>query len=424
MQTAGIIAEFNPFHNGHALLIQTLHRQNCPAILCTMSGPFTQRGEASVCSKWARAQMAVLEGVDLVIELPFFYAVRSAYEFARGGIHLLYSLGTTHLAFGSEYTDENSLSQIAGILSEEPAPYVESLHKYLQTGMGFAAARTAALQEFFSPPEKAGHLTTLLHAPNTILALEYLHVLKDTHFPMAPFIAARTGAGYHDETMQSLASAQAVRRFLYQNTSGNNKEILHQALPESSFHLLQQEIHRGRCPIQMPAFDFMVLSQIRKSSPAELSKIFEMREGLENRIFKQAFHCGTLEDLVQAVSGRRYPHSRIRRLLLYILMGLTQKQADFLQSEIFPRYVHVLAASKQGLQYIKQLKSQPDCPVFLSGGREIRRFLQQTDPGLAVSQAMLRLDLQASNLYALGFPQPGQRMGDTDFHEGAFFLKH
>ncbi len=413
MKTVGIIAEFNPFHQGHAYLLEQVRERGADQIVCVMSGPFTQRGEAAICDKWARARMAVHNGADLVVELPFGYAARSAYEFAHGGIHLLKALGITQLAFGCETSNLTLLKQIAQILSEEPEYYVQLLHKNLQSGKGFAASRADALQEYF--PKHAENLAVLLRSPNAILALEYLHVLIADQFAIEPWLIPRKGAAYHDENLQHFASARAIRSHIY--TNPRSLSLLQSTMPETAYDILQDEIHAGRCPFQTAVLDAMVLSRLRTTSPKYWTSIFEMREGIENRILKFLNTCGTVADLVCSVAGRRYPHSRIRRLFLYAWLELTQDQADAFRLAAPPAYAHVLAANAKGLQQLRQLTATGKSPYILSSGRELRNFLKQPDSNLRVSQELLQLNLKVTGLYSLGYPDPACRIGDQDFRQ-------
>lgn len=413
MKTVGIITEFNPFHNGHAYLFNQIRKQGADIIICVMSGPFTQRGEAALCSKWVRARMAVQCGADLVAELPVAYAVRSAYDFARGGIYLLQALGAQHLAFGCETPDLSLLKQLAQILAEEPPIYRQRLQQNLRSGKGFAAARTAALQECLSSKSEA--IVALLHAPNTILALEYLHVLTAESIPLKPWLIPRQGAGYHDTNLQHFASAQAIRSHLYAQPQALSP--LKTAMPEAAYLLLQEEITQGRAPFQITSWDVMLLSRLRMTSVQELALIFEMREGLENRILKTAYACGTVEQLVQAVSGRRYPRSRIRRLLLYAWLGLTQQQAAAFQQDFPLRYAHILAANINGQRWMQKLHTQSPEFSLLSSGRELRNFLHQPHSELQTAQELLQFNLKATSLYHLGMPNPSARVGDSDFRQ-------
>lgn len=409
MDAVGIISELNPFHNGHAHLIRTLREHGAETVLCAMSGNFTQRGEAALCSKWARAEMAMQGGADLVVELPFLYAVRNARDFARGGVQLLSALGCRQLAFGCETTDHALLSELTALLSEEPLPYKEELHRRLNAGQGFAAARSAALCACM--PEKANRIAQLLHQPNTILALEYLQAITRYAPHITPIPVERIGAGYHDPVLQPFASATAIRQRLYAQPILSPE--IQQAVPAATAAVLQREIHAGRCPFRLSVLDTMLLSTLRLKKAESLSPLLDMREGLENSLLKYADRCGTAEELVQAVSGKRYPKSRIRRLLLYALFAVTEGQVRSMEALPLPPYAHILAANEHGMRYLRQLAhTTPALPPLLFSGRELRRFLS-TAPDAAVKQ--LQLDLQASRLYTLGYPEPSRRIGDEDF---------
>ncbi len=409
-QAVGIIAEFNPFHNGHAYLFSTLRARGLSPIVCVMSGPFTQRGEAALCTKWARAAMARACGADLVVALPFFSACRSAGEFAAGGIRLLRALGVRHLAFGCETADRLLLDKIARLIAEEPPVYKATLRAKLKTGAGFAAARAAAIAAAL--PEAGEGLPALLKAPNTILALEYLRVLQEEGNPLTPVLIPRTGAGYHDETLQALASAAAIRGALYRG------EDVAAAMPPAALACLEAEISAGRAPFQPGVLDTLILGRLRLLEETQPESIFEMGEGLHHRIPQAATAAGTFEDCVARLSGKRYPKSRIRRLLLYTLLGLTREKADAFHSLTAPPFAQILALTPAGQAHLKTLNPKT-APVLLASGRELRRFLHNpATPEPA--RTLLQLELKAEALYRLGLPDPQARRGDADYYLGAF----
>jgi len=406
MAVLGIIAEFNPFHNGHLHLLQEANkREQFSATICVMSGNFLQRGEAALCNKWSRTAMALQAGADLVIELPFGFAVRSAYYFARGAIQLLQRTGVvTHLAFGSESGQLSELQNLAHYLSNESPAYQAELKQHLAQGISFASARSLALQSLI--PDT--NLHNLLLQPNNILALEYLHVLEEENVSIVPFTILRQGSGYHSPELSPMASASAIRLALL---AGENLETMATTLPPSSLALLQQEIQNGRAPISMDALEQALLLKLRSSSSADLVNIYELSEGLENRILQGAMQCGTLKELKHFIKSKRYSLTRINRILLYILLELHSSQITSFD-KYGPMYLHVLGFSTQGQKILQEIKNKSALRI-LNRGSEVKQACQdQSDPGL---QSMLNLDVRATDIYTLLYPDPRHRKGGQDF---------
>ena len=213
MKTIGIIAEYNPFHNGHAYQIAELKRKtNADFVVIAMSGDFVQRGAPAIIDKYCRAEMALLCGADLVIELPAVWAVSSAEDFAMAGVTLFDKMGCIDgICFGAESDQLPQLKSIAGVLAEEPDIYRSALSSYLKKGLAFPAARAAALSDYFKSTGM-NFLISILDTPNNILAVEYLKALKRRNSAMTPILIPRAGSGYHDTTINTpTASASAIR---------------------------------------------------------------------------------------------------------------------------------------------------------------------------------------------------------------------
>jgi phosphate acetyltransferase len=274
MAVLGIVAEFNPFHNGHLHLVQeALKKESFSAAVCVMSGNFLQRGEPALCDKWSRAEMAVRCGLDLVIELPFCFAVRSAWHFARGAVNLLAQTGVvTHLAFGSESGDITRLNAIASVLASEPDEFKTSLRSQLDKGLNYPAARSLALQDYLSSTPDLEHL---LIGPNNILSIEYLRVIKENCLPMIPLTIPRQG-NYHDPSLGYFPSATAIRKSLEQNQS---LQHIAPAMPKNCLERLKKDISLGRAPVHSDALEQAIFFQLRSRSTAQLQEIYEVADG-------------------------------------------------------------------------------------------------------------------------------------------------
>lgn len=408
MSIIGIVAEFNPFHNGHQYLMQSI-RENCHSdgIICVMSGSFVQRGEPAICNKWARTRMALAQGADLVIELPFCFAVRSAYSFARGSVRLLERTGVvTHLAFGSESGQIDELQTIADLIANESPMFKQRLKQALDQGHSFPAARTQALKAVLPIPSL--DLDHLLSQSNNILALEYLRVISEEHMQIIPMTVPRLGSSYNSQEISSYASASALRNAILQ---GQSLEDLRHALPTSSLQNLKQEIEAGRAPIRSDQLEQIILYKLRTIPVQELSEIHELTEGLEHRIQEAAVHAGSLEELRQSIKSKRYSMTRIDRALLYTIFHFTAQQAKSFD-EAGPLYHHILGFSAKGQKILQEMRNKSTIPTF-SRGSDVKAYWQTAENPLL--HTMLDLDLTASNIYSLLYPQKQYRQGYADF---------
>lgn len=345
MRTLGIIAEYNPLHNGHLY-----HMQQCREIaqadniVVVMSGNFTQRGEAAVLDKWTRSRLAVENGADLVVELPFAYAVNSAEYFAKGGVRILEALGCTHIGFGAESGTLDQLQSIAELTARESDEYKKELQKHLSEGTTYARAKEKAAAELYG-----GEVAELTQTPNNILAIEYLRQMHLCGSKMQPVMITRKGAGYHDESPEGgFASATAIRNSLSEEERRayvpENVDRALEAAPrqENYFHLIQ--------------------SKIISSTAEQLARVFSMSEGLENRILDQIRKSGTLDELVENVKSKRYPETRIRRILCQMLMGLTDFEDEF--------YARLLAANTDGTAFLKKAKKESGIRIITNINKE------------------------------------------------------
>lgn len=406
MNVLGIIAEFNPFHNGHLHLLQEA-KKSVPdaACICVMSGNFLQRGDAALCNKWSRAEMAINAGADLVLELPFCFAVRSAYYFARGAIQLLERTGVvTHLPFGSESGNLEELQRIATIISNEGQDYQTHLKKHLAQGTGFARARSLTLQSIIKNPD----LHNIWLQPNNILALEYLHVLTETGSRITALTIPRRGPGYHSDELSAFASASAIRMALI---NGQNLTQIAPGVPPGTLHLLANEIAAGRAPIKIESLGQSILLQLRLAFAPQLAQIYEVSEGLENRILKAAEHSVSLEELRQSIKSKRYTLSRINRILLYSMLNLSKDQVVRFDDS-GPLYLHVLGFSPSGQKILQEIKFKSLLPIFSRGSAVKKAHQDDSNPLL---QAMLDLDRRATDIYTLLYPNPETRQGGLDF---------
>lgn len=371
MKISAVIAEYNPLHRGHAYHMAKTRRQTgCDALIVLMSGNFVQRGEPAVFDKWTRARLALRAGADLVIELPVSYACASAERFASGAVAILNGLRCIDaLSFGSETANLSLLQELADMLAEEPPAYRAALADALSRGLSFPAARSQAVQATFPHPE----VRDILASPNAILGLEYLKALKKTGSSIRPAVIPRRGSQYLAEGLDGeFSSALAIRRALRE---GRWAEAALTEPPE--FY---------PPPVFPDSLSLPLLYALRCAAPGELSQIYGMAEGLENKLAAVSKIARNREELLAAMKSRRHPYTRLSRLLLACFFGITTGQIQSIDAQ--PPYARVLGIRQERRDLLSHLAQHSRIPV-ITQPREDR-----LSPGLA-------LDIRASDLYGL-----------------------
>lgn len=413
MRATGIIAEYNPFHNGHAYhALQARACSDADVVIAVMSGHITQRGEIAVFDKWERAKSAVAEGVDLVLELPTVFAVRSAQYFATGGVQLLHRLGVVdHLSFGAEEANLDLLQAAAEALENQSV--IDQLKQNLRDGKSYAAAVAEALVSHTCTTD------SLIQSPNNILGIEYLRAIKK-HAPyMKALPIRRIGSRYHDTAMSGkFSSATALRHALRQSIIPPTDVLT--SLPDYSSKTIRQLFASGWAPTNSSYLDPAILSKIRRLTDHQLQTFPELSEGLENRLRKAADQAGTVADLLLRLKSKRYPYSRLQRVLAHLLLGTTSWQlAEF--DATGPLYARVLALNSRGQRALRVISRHAEIPIVT----KTTKFLNTRTYHSGVFnllQAMLAVDVTATDLFALCLPNPANRKGGIDFCRSAFHL--
>lgn len=399
LHTVGLIVEYNPLHNGHVHYFKEAKRlSGADTAIAVMSGNFLQRGEPAIVSKWARTEMALHMGADLVLELPVAYAVQPAEWFAYGAVSLLAATGVvTHLCFGTEAGSLDELAPLAGLLAEESRGLKAALAAELAGGASFpaaftaAAASLAAAEGFPAPAEEAREL---LLQPNNTLGLHYLIALRRLGSRIAPLTIPRQGAGYHDPAPGegSIASATAVRRLL--ETDGG-LDSARPYLPAYTAEVLAREFAAGRGPVTWEQFRRPLFHQLLLLSPRQLAQLHEVTEGLEHRIRKVLPELPELsvEALLAALKTKRYTRTKLQRMLVHILLGSLQDDMTPEKLAYGPDHIRVLGFSDEGQKLLKQMKATASLPVVTR------------TPGFAAEG--LARDIKASSIYANALPGAG-----------------
>jgi predicted nucleotidyltransferase len=405
VSVVGIIVEYNPLHNGHvhhyAKAKEISGAKHAVAIL---SGPFLQRGEPGIVSKFARAEMALAMGADLVIELPVSYAVQPAEWFAFGSVALLHATGVVDsLCFGTESGTLDLLLPLSRILAEESTELQERISVYLNEGMNYPAAysRAAADAAGFSGMEN--EILDVLQQPNHTLGLHYLIALKRLASPLRPFTIPRIHAGYHDKmpAHSAIASATAVRRMLLEQDLGAAAPYL----PESTLDILAREFREGRGPVTWDSFRGPLLHSLLISSPQDLASFHEVTEGLEHRLRRllPTLKEPVVDELLKALKTKRYTHTKLQRMLSHILLQHTKEEMAPSALAAGPGYLRVLGFSSGGQELLKKMKKTASLPVIVKTS--------------SFEHPQLELDIRASAAYANAFPNPEVRHIFRDYLE-------
>ncbi len=393
MTVTAIIAEFNPFHNGHQLLAQAAREAGGKnsAVVAILSGNWVQRGAPALLPKGARARAALLSGIDLVVELPLAHAMSTAERFAYGGIALAEALGCVDfLAFGSETGALPPLEQCAAALLD---PKVDAaLREGLGEGLSYAAARQQAVARHLGEEAAAP-----LSRPNDTLAVQYLYELQRRKSPIRPFTIPRQGARHHDPR-EDEGSATASAAWVRERFQSGDLEAALPYLPPASWESLEQAVETGRwadpAKLELP-----LLAALRRMEPRDFAALPDLSEGLENRLWSAAGQGASLEEVLDLAVTKRYPRARLRRALLAACLGIPKEA-----SRQPPPYLRVLGMNQRGAAVLSQAKKTASLPVSHSLARLERLG------GRAGETA--RLEARATDLHGLLFREPVPRGTD------------
>lgn len=305
MSVIGIVCEFNPFHNGHKYLIDTVKKDG-DIVVCVMSGNYVQRGEPSIFPKEYRIRAALLNGADAVIELPFLFATASAEQFSTGAVTILNAMGCDKIAFGTENTTVSQLEKAVDIMLS--SDFDSKIKTYLEKGVSYPTARQMAFDEYTCECD--------ISTSNNILAIEYMTAIKKNNYSITPVAVSRKGAGYNDNfAVDTLASATHVRSLI------NSGDCFSEYVPQNAYEIYKEAIECGDF-LSEDKFNITALSQLR-ASKNDLSHIGNMAEGLENRIESAIKTSSTLGELYDKVKTKRFTHSRVRRAVLSSIFSVT-----------------------------------------------------------------------------------------------------
>ncbi|AVP53693.1 UPF0348 protein [Clostridium tetani] len=385
MNITGVIVEYNPFHNGHLYhLNKTKEITDCDGIIAVMSGHFVQRGSPALLDKWTRAKLALLNGVDLVLELPTIYSTSSAEFFAYGATSLLDGINiVNNLCFGSELGNIDIILKTSKILQEEPLSFKEDLKNFIDKGISFPNAREKALINFMRKEKNSFDFNNVLCLSNNILALEYCKNLFKINSNIKPFTVKRQGSHYNCLHLRdNLSSATAIREYI-----GNNENLdnLVKSVPETVLNMLKN-FQNEQCKFPFEEDMFTYIKHKYFSNTGSIENLPDVSEGIHNRIYRALDTCNTLKEAMDMIKTKRYTYTRIKRILCHYFIGMDMINSDELRRKPCP-YARILGFNRKGQDILKLIKKSSNIPII----NKIPKTINNT----------LKLDINATKCYSL-----------------------
>ncbi|WP_250278725.1 nucleotidyltransferase [[Clostridium] colinum] len=349
----GIITEYNPFHNGHKLHIEkSKEKTNSKYCIVVMSGNFSQRSEPAIFDKYIRTKMALLNGADIVLELPLTFATASAELFSLGAIDILDKTNIVkNICFGSEEGLLDNFLEVSNILSNEPHLFKQSLNNFLNEGLSFPKARLKALQNITNKP------LNFLEEPNNILAIEYLKAINKLNSKIIPKTIKRENSNFHSNNINgNIASATAIRYAIFNNDYDNIKNVM----PKNCFDIIQNIL-----PHNIPTLDKYtnILKYILKTTNIEnIKQIADITEGIENKIIEN-IDSPSITSLISNIKSKRYTYTKLQRAILHIILNITKEDQIYLKQNL-NSYIRVLGFKKSSSHLLKDLTTNAKVPII------------------------------------------------------------
>lgn len=385
MDSVGIVAEYNPFHNGHQYQLQMAKKNtDSNIVIAIMSGNFLQRGEPALVSKWARTKMALQLGVDLVIELPYAFTIQKAENFAFGAVFILNAMKCKKICFGSESGDITTFYETYDFIENHKDDYEKYIRSFIHTGMSYPKALSEAFKKLNPKID-----TIDLSKPNNILGYYYLSAASVINPAIKLYTIKRKNANYHDAffNQSDIASATSIRKAIQQN---NSLEAIKAFIPSQTFQELRNykkefnQFHTWEN--YWPFLQYKLLTMNKN----EVEAIYEVEEGLENRLLKAARTSENFTAFMKKIKTKRYTWTRLQRVCVHILTN-TQKQTIKMIGQT-PEYLRLLGMTNNGRDYLRKIKK--DLPITL-----ISKISSHDN-------VMLSLDIKATDIYAHALKEP------------------
>ncbi len=404
MKTVGVIAEFNPFHNGHAYLIDKAREiTGADHVVIIMSGNFVQRGAPAFMDKFTRTAIALENNADLVLELPLCYSMASAAYFATGAVNTLDKLNVIdYLCFGSENDDIHLLNLISDIIIQEDECYSEALQSYLKTGMSFSKSRENAIIKSLSLRGvniSSEELSLIISSPNSILAIEYIIAIKKSGSKMIPIPIKRSDNGYHSLDFDGhFASASAIRKLFTGKsifTFNNIRETLYDIVPANCMELLENE-YKKTYPVLPEDFSSLIGNALitAKYDYTDLNNLFDITDDLANRISNLTGSYTDFDSFVNTCNSTIFTSSRISRILFYLLFKYTKEDYFTFKEDGYVYYFRVLGFNKSHNDLLTEMKTCSDIPLITK--------LSNSVPLLSENgKRMISLNMMADEIYRM-----------------------
>lgn len=400
MKVAAVIAEYNPFHNGHAYQLQKLKQETqADYILVIMSGNFVQRGTPAIMDKYMRTDIALHCGADLVIELPVLFSCSSAEFFASGSIAMLNALNCVdYLGFGCENVKLDTFNQIAAILNNEPLFYKNTLKSFLKKGLSFPKARENALKEYIKEYRlNIDSIDSFIHSPNNILAIEYLRQINSTGSRIKPVGIQRLGADYKDSELNSTcSSASAIRQILQTgNPAGIRETKKH--MPQYAYHKLSEE-YLKTFPVINNDFSLLLKYKLLLESDHDYQCYLDVCPDFSQKIKKQ-LHCyEDFDSFIKILKSKDITYTRICRDLLHILLNIKNEDIALIKKEGYAQYAHILGFRKNSLPLLKAMKKNCLIPLFATS-KDIQKHFSTHKEDISACKTLLETDKRANGIY-------------------------
>ncbi|PID16407.1 hypothetical protein CSV63_00530 [Sporosarcina sp. P34] len=382
MIATGIVVEYNPFHNGHLFHLNEAKRlTDADVMIAVMSGHFLQRGEPAIVDKWTRARMALANGADLVIELPYAFSTAHAPQFAKGAVQILDALRCAYICFGSEEGRIAPFMNSLDTMNTQKELYEKTIKSSIQEGISYPNALRIAYEAISRTTEEP---LADLSEPNNILGFHYMQAVKEIQSKMIAVTLERRGTHYHDTALpaDTIASATGIRKQLFATDIAHVQSFM----PTTSFELLRQQPHQSWDHLY-PFLRYTIL----REGPEQLASIADITEGMEFALWRAAKEHATFQEFMHAVKSKRYTWTRIQRMLVHVLTGYRKSTRAQIAS---PSYLRLLGMSANGRSYLRTMKKEMTLPL-------ITRVGSHKDPSLL-------LDSKSTDIYMCGIQkEPG-----------------
>ncbi|MCM3768569.1 nucleotidyltransferase [Neobacillus niacini] len=384
MKAVGVIVEYNPFHNGHAFHLRaSKEASKADIVIAAMSGNFLQRGEPALVSKWYRTRMALMNGADLVFELPYGFAVQHAQNFANGAVSMLTAAGCDFLCFGSESGEIDSFFKTIHFLQTQQKTYNDNIKRLIDTGVSYPKAASLAFHQL---PSSGQFLD--LAKPNNILGFHYIKAILDQNSSITPLTITRKNANYHDEhfASETIASATSIRKAIF--SSENHDVDVGQYVPAQTKQLLNEYFHHYGLFHRWENYWRFLQYRLLQSTAEELREIYEVEEGLENRLIAAALEASSFLEFMEKLKTKRYTWTRLQRMCVHILTNATKTEMARFSDKA--SYLRLLGMSTAGKEYLNRQKKLLALPLVSKLS--------------AYKQEDILLDVKAARIYNMAIP--------------------